>query len=244
MIRLERVSRSFQGARGGATIKAVDGVDLIIEPGECVVVTGRSGSGKTTLLNLMAGLIQPSAGRVVLEDIDLAHLSDSSRSALRNEKCGFVFQFPSLIPTLTALENVTVPALVNSRGSHGDARARASELLAAVGMGDRAEAYPCELSAGQEQRVVLARALWNGPRVLLADEPTSHLDETTEREILTMLSELHCRLGMTTVLVTHNRALGGRGTRTIEMVDGRVTADTKNGSSEGHQHGPCSNTGY
>ena len=243
MIRLEQVSRFFQGARGAAAIKAVDGVDLVIEPGEFVVITGRSGSGKTTLLNLMAGLTHPSLGRVVLEGMDLARLSDSRLSALRNEKCGFVFQFPSLIPTLTAIENVTVPALVSSQGPLGDAGARARELLDAVGMGDRAGAYPRELSAGQEQRVVLARALWNGPRVLLADEPTSHLDETTEREIMTMLSALHGRLGMTMVLVTHSRALVSCGARTIEMVNGRVTGDTTNGSGERDQHGLGGSTG-
>ncbi len=198
------------------------GVSVEIKSGEFAVIVGRSGSGKTTLLNLAAGLTRPTAGRVTLDGVELWDLTDRQQSHLRNRKIGFVFQFPSLLPTLTVLENVVLPTMFGSNGREAEPRERAKALLDRVGLADKLNSYPRQLSAGQQQRVVIARSLINQPQVLLADEPTSNLDEKTEMEIVDLFRDLHTSLGLTIVLVTHTRQLVSSGMRSIEMADGRI----------------------
>ncbi|MHB1341810.1 MAG: ABC transporter ATP-binding protein [Coriobacteriia bacterium] len=220
VIALRDVSKSY-GSEAEAPLTAVDNVTLDILPGEFVVISGRSGSGKTTLLNLMAGLAAPTSGTIRLDGTDLWSLPDRERSRLRNDMIGFVFQFPSLMPALTVLENVVLPgAFGASRGEGLEARAR--ELLGLVGVEEKSSAYPRQLSAGQQQRVVLARSLVNRPRIILADEPTSNLDEQTEAEMMTLFRSVHDATDVTIVMVTHALALLSHGTRTIEMTTGHL----------------------
>ena len=221
MIKLEDVTKVYDLGKGH-TVNAVRGVSLAIDSGVFAVIVGRSGSGKTTLLNLAAGLTRPTSGRVTLDGVDLWNLNDRQQSHLRNRKLGFVFQFPSLLPTLTVHENVILPTIFGSDGHEADVRERAEALLRRVGLSDKLTAYPRQLSAGQQQRVVIARSLINQPQVLLADEPTSNLDEQTELEIVDLFRDLHASLGLTIVLVTHTRQLVSSGMRTIEMADGRI----------------------
>ncbi len=206
------------------SVTAVRGVTLEIEPGEFVVITGRSGSGKTTLLNLAAGLTRPTSGEVWLDGIELWDLPDNELSSLRNEKMGFVFQFPSLLPSLTSLENVVLPAIFGTkRAPNGrDVRRQAAELLETVGLADKMRVYPRQLSAGQQQRVVIARSLIGRPEVLLADEPTSDLDEQTEQEIMDLFQTIHGQTGVTIVMVTHTSQLVSYGTRAIQMAGGLI----------------------
>jgi ABC-type lipoprotein export system ATPase subunit len=205
-------------------VTAVRNVTLTVARGEFLIITGRSGSGKTTLLNLASGLTQPTSGRVLWEDLDLWHLSDRQRSQLRNQRIGFVFQFPSLLPALTVLQNVTLPTIFTTDGVGPGTAERAVELLRTVGLADKLHVYPRQLSAGQQQRVVIARALFNQPQLLLADEPTSDLDERTEREIMDLFQEIHARTGVTMVAVTHTTQLVGYSTRHIRMSDGQLVA--------------------
>jgi ABC-type lipoprotein export system ATPase subunit len=221
MIKLEDVTKVYELGKGN-TVTAVRGVSLEIASGEFAVIVGRSGSGKTTLLNLAAGLTRPTSGRVALDGVDLWNLNDQQQSYLRNRKIGFVFQFPSLLPTLTVYENVILPTGFGSddRGPH--VRERAEAMLAKVGLSEKLNTYPRQLSAGQQQRVVIARSLINQPELLLADEPTSNLDEKTETEIIGLFRDLHTNLGLTIVLVTHTRQLISPEMRSIEMAEGRI----------------------
>lgn len=214
---LENVSKHFR--QGEALVRAVDEVSLEIFPGDFLVLTGRSGSGKTTLLSLIGGLTTPTAGRVHLFGRDLARLNDVALSAMRAERLGFVFQFASLLPTLTALDNVRLPGLFASRPV---TKATALELLGWVGLADKARSYPSALSGGQVARVALARALANRPALFLADEPTGNLDVDTEREIFTLLRELNRVRGVTILLVTHNPELACYGNRRLRMDCGRL----------------------
>jgi ABC-type lipoprotein export system ATPase subunit len=224
VISLAGIAKTYE-LPGGLPVQALRSVDRQIERGEFLVVTGRSGSGKTTLLNVIAGLTRPTAGEVVLNDAGLWELSDRERSLMRNRTMGFVFQFPSLLPMLTVLGNVTLP-LAFGRDPVPDGRQRAIELLEMVGLGDRLGSYPRQLSAGQQQRVVIARALINRPELLLADEPSSNLDEDTETEIMTLFSRIHAETDITIVMVTHARQLVAYGTRHAQMSDGVLGADT------------------
>jgi len=226
IIALRTVTKAY-AANGSPPVVAVDDVSLAIARGEFVMVTGRSGSGKTTLLNIVAGLTAPSSGGVTVDGQDLWSLTDRERSRMRNEKIGFVFQFPSLIPTLTALENVTLPTSLwpgpsDVVSSDGHAR----ELLDLVGLGDRAGAWPRQLSAGQQQRVVLARALIRRPRIILADEPSSNLDEATELEIMDVFRSVHEATGVTICMVTHTSQLLQWSTRSVKMAAGAVVEDS------------------
>lgn len=221
MIALESVTKVYPISKD-MQVTAVRDISLEISGGEFVVVTGRSGSGKTTLLNLAAGLTQPTSGRVLLDGHDLWQTSDRQRSVLRAQKVGFVFQFPSLLPSLTVLENVSLPAIFQPNGARPDAVHHARELLEQVGLASKASVYPRQLSAGQQQRVVVARALFNQPQVLLADEPTSDLDEVTEREIMDLFAQIHAQSSLTVVLVTHTTQLVGYGTRAMRMAEGRI----------------------
>jgi ABC-type lipoprotein export system ATPase subunit len=224
MIELRSVTKSYPAGKENPAVTALDNVSLAVRAGEFVVVTGRSGSGKTTLLNVAAGLARPTSGQVMLLGTDLWEQSDADRSRLRNEKLGFVFQFPSLLPALTVVENVSLPASFSRRdnGSAAEASARARELLDVVGLSDKLGAFPRQLSAGQQQRVVIARALINRPEVLFADEPSSDLDEQTEQEIMELFSRIHRDTSVTIVMVTHSTQLVSFGTRAVEMARGTV----------------------
>jgi ABC-type lipoprotein export system ATPase subunit len=221
MIRLDKVTKIYTLSKEHRVI-AVRDVNLEVSRGEFVIITGRSGSGKTTLLNLAAGLTQPTSGRVLWEELDLWSLTDRQRSLLRNQKIGFVFQFPSLLPSLTVLENVTLPTVFSVNGAGPDTHERANELLHTVGLADKLTVYPRQLSAGQQQRVVIARALSNQPEILLADEPTSDLDERTELEIMDLFQRIHSQTGVTILMVTHTTQLVSYGTRAIRMSGGQV----------------------
>ena len=222
MIELRNVTKVY-AAPNQAAVTAVREVSLTVARGQFVVITGRSGSGKTTLLNLAAGLTDPTSGEVLLQGANLRALPDRQRSLWRNEKIGFIFQFPSLLPSLSVLENVVLPtAFGRQRDNH--IYERATELLREVGLGEKLMAFPRQLSAGQQQRVVVARSLINRPEILLADEPTSDLDEQTEVEIMSLLKEIHGARGITVMMVTHTRELVRYGTRAIEMANGAIVA--------------------
>ena len=221
MITLNEVTKTYTIGKGNS-VPAVRGVSLEIRQGEFTIIIGRSGSGKTTLLNLAAGLTRPTSGSVLLDGINLLELTDEQQSLLRGQKIGFVFQFPSLLPSLNTHDNVVLPTLFGGNHDVQNIHARADQLLQQVGLADKLAALPSQLSAGQQQRVVIARALMNQPEVLLADEPTSNLDEQTEQEIMELFHDLHARLGITIVMVTHTHQLIPFGTRAVEMANGKI----------------------
>jgi putative ABC transport system ATP-binding protein/lipoprotein-releasing system ATP-binding protein len=221
MITLHDVAKVYTVSKE-VTVPAVRNANLHVEKGEFVVITGRSGSGKTTLLNLVAGLTRPTMGEVRFDGIEVWKLPDKEQSLLRNQRIGFVFQFPSLLPSLTSLENVMLPKMFGPDNDQKKVEVRAGQLLEQVGLAEKLHAYPRQLSGGQQQRVVIARALMNEPELLLADEPTSDLDEQTEHEIMALFQEIHAQTGVTALLVTHAAELGRYGTRSIQMVDGEI----------------------
>ncbi len=197
----------------------LDGVSFTIAAGEAVAVVGASGSGKSTLLSLLAGLDVPSEGSVSLDGVVLSTLDEDGRARIRGEKVGFVFQSFQLLPALTALENVMLP--LELRGDRG-AQASAREILQRVGLGERLEHYPRQLSGGEQQRVALARAFVAGPSLLFADEPTGNLDTETGRAIIDLLFELNAQNGTTLVLVTHDERLAERCGRILRLASGRL----------------------
>ncbi|MBM3907736.1 MAG: ABC transporter ATP-binding protein [Gemmatimonadetes bacterium] len=207
---------------GSHTLAVLKDVTFTIPQGAFVAIVGPSGSGKTTLLGLLAGLDVPSRGTVEIDGVGLHELSEDSRALLRGQKVGFVFQSFQLIPTLTALENVQVP--MELRGEAG-APERARELLTRVGLGDRLDHFPTQLSGGEQQRVALARAFSTRPRILFADEPTGNLDGQTGAKIVELLTALNREEGATVVLVTHERGLADRAQRLIRLADGLVVED-------------------
>jgi putative ABC transport system ATP-binding protein len=198
-------------------------VSFSIQQGAFVAIVGPSGSGKTTLLGLLAGLDTPTHGRVILDDADLTGMDEDQRARLRGEKVGFVFQSFHLFSTLTELEYVQVP--LELRGDAG-ASARARELLGRVGLGDRLDHFPTQLSGGEQQRVAIARAFANSPRILFADEPTGNLDSDTGAHIVELLEALNRESKTTIILVTHDLTLAGHAERIIRLSDGRVVSDT------------------
>jgi ABC-type lipoprotein export system ATPase subunit len=202
-----------------SVVTPVKKVSLKVNQGDFILIVGRSGSGKTTLLNLAAGLVKPSSGEVRLGEVDLWGMTDREQSSFRNQKIGFVFQFPSLIPSLTVTENVIVPTFFKAKNSSTDAYGGAKKILQNVGLGERFNSYPRQLSSGEQKRVVIARALMNQPSLLLADEPTSDLDEQTEREIMTLFREIQA-VGVTIMMVTHNLDLIPYATRALRMERG------------------------
>lgn len=237
MITLDNVTKIYTLSKE-QTVTAVQEVNLEIAADEFLIITGRSGCGKTTLLNLAAGLTPPTSGRVLFEGVDLWSLTDRQRSLLRNQKIGFVFQFPSLLPSLTALENVGLPTTFSTNGARANTYERAAHLLETVGLADKLRAYPRQLSAGQQQRVVIARALFNQPEILLADEPTSDLDERTELEIMDLFQEIHGQTGVTIVMVTHTTQLISYGTRAIRMRVGQILDAQRQEVAPGRPHPP------
>jgi putative ABC transport system ATP-binding protein len=227
MIVAEGLEKSYKS--GGRPLPVLRSIDLQIEAESFVSIVGPSGSGKTTLLGLLAGLDEPSGGRVLLDGEDIFALSEDGRAEFRAQKVGFVFQTFHLLPTLTALENVLVP--MELRGEATEARSRAVMLLERVGLGDRLDHYPTQLSGGEQQRVALARAFANRPRILFADEPTGNLDQATGGSIVEMIEELNREARTTLVLVTHDLSLAERGDRVISLADGRITSDRTGASA-------------
>jgi putative ABC transport system ATP-binding protein len=220
MLRCEGLTQTYLS--GGRPLTVLKNISFTLEDGGFLAIVGPSGSGKTTLLGLLAGLDRPAAGKVWLDGVDLAGMNEDARARLRAEKVGFVFQSFHLIPTLTARENVQVP--LELRGEAG-AEARATELLARVGLGYRMEHYPAQLSGGEQQRVALARAFSTRPRLLFADEPTGNLDGRTGHTIIDLMLELNRELGTTLVLVTHDIELARLARRTIRLADGTIIED-------------------
>ena len=221
MLQARQLSKEYQS--GDHRLAVLRDVSFTIPDGAFVAIVGPSGSGKTTLLGLLAGLDVPTHGSVLLDGDDLTHLSEDRRAQLRGAKVGFVFQSFQLIPTLTALENVQVP--LELRGDAG-APARARELLARVGLGDRVHHFPNQLSGGEQQRVAIARAFSNSPKLLFADEPTGNLDSETGARIVELLETLNRESCTTIVLVTHDLALARRAQRIIRLADGVVISDS------------------
>lgn len=225
LIRLENISRVYR--MGEEEVRALDGVSLEIEAGEFVAIMGQSGSGKSTLMNILGCLDRPTSGRYEVAGYDVATLDADELAALRRDVFGFVFQRYNLLADASAAENVEVPAVY--AGAHRSERSeRARELLARLGLGDRAGHRPGELSGGQQQRVSIARALMNGAEVILADEPTGALDSASGESVLELLKELHAD-GRTVILITHDANVAAHAHRVIEIHDGRITADNRNG---------------
>ncbi len=220
MYALTGVTRNFR--KGGSTIAAVQGIDLVIGDGEWLAIQGRTGHGKTTLLHLLGGLDRPTSGTVKLDGDDLTTMHESEVTSIRATSIGFIFQTFNLIPTLTAAENVEA-ALIPLGTSAAERRTRAAAALASVGLGNRARHLPSELSGGQQQRLGIARALVKRPRVLLADEPTGNLDEDTRDEIISLLENLWHQNKLTLVLVTHDTALAYRAPRVGVMRNGSLS---------------------
>jgi putative ABC transport system ATP-binding protein len=219
MLRAESLSKDYLS--GGRPLSVLKDITFDIAPGDLVAVVGPSGSGKTTLLGLLAGLDRPTRGRVIADGQDLGTLDEDGLARFRADRVGFVFQSFHLIPTLTARENIMVPLELRGEPA-GD---RADALLLRVGLAERADHYPTQLSGGEQQRVALARAFVNRPRILFADEPTGNLDAATGAKVIEILLELNRESGTTTVLVTHDLELAGQARRVIRLRDGVVIED-------------------
>ncbi|MCH8158063.1 MAG: ABC transporter ATP-binding protein [Nitrospinae bacterium] len=221
MIQISGLNKSLHG--GGHRVDILNGINLTIPDGQFVAVTGASGSGKTTLLSLMAGLDAPTSGSIVIDGQDITKLNEDELAELRGQRFGFIFQSFHLIPTLTALENVILAAELG--GSNG-AQKKSADLLDQVGLADRIQHYPAQLSGGEQQRLCLARAFVNEPDIVLADEPTGNLDSKNSERILDLMLELHRIRQATVVLVTHEADIAGKSQRILTMADGRIVADT------------------
>ena len=223
MILLERVCKHFEGRR---RVTALEDVNLDIPKGELVSIVGPSGSGKSTLLNLIGGLDRPTAGTITLDGQRLDGLADDGLTAVRRDKLGIIFQFFNLLPSLTCLENVALPLHLRGWPSK-KINARAPELLELVKLSASLDHVPDELSGGERQRVAIARALSVYPPILLADEPTGNLDTQTGLDILSLINDLHVRLGATILIVTHDMNVAATCQRTITIRDGRIVADVR-----------------
>jgi putative ABC transport system ATP-binding protein len=235
MYELSGVTKNYQ--KGRATVAALAGVDLRIEDGEWLAIQGPTGHGKTTLLQILGGLDRPTSGVADFDGQDLAALRESQVNRVRASSIGFIFQTFNLIPTLNAQENVET-ALVPLGVGASERRSSAAQALADVGLSDRARHLPSELSGGQQQRVAIARALVKKPAVVLADEPTGNLDESTRDEIIGLLDDLWRSRGLTLVLVTHDSTMAGRAQRIGLMRTGRldIKQDTRHGTSRPSRH--------
>lgn len=225
MLRLQAVSKIFH--RRGAAVTALQPTTLEIAAGEYVAVVGPSGSGKTTLLSVVGGMLAPTNGQVILDGHSLYELSVKERTGLRGRKIGFVFQTFNLVPYLTALENVQVPLYLAGISAR-EQRRRAQSVLERVGLADRVQHKPGQLSVGQQQRVALARTLANDPALILADEPTGNLDPATREQVLELFDGFHAE-GRTLVMVTHDPAAAARAQRTLRLEQGSVCADRPGG---------------
>ncbi len=218
MIEVKDLTKTY--AIAGQSTKAVDGVSFTVQSGEMVSIVGHSGSGKTTLLSLMGGLTRPDYGSVVIDGVDIWQMEDDALSEFRNRKMNFVYQFSSLMPTLTALENVMLPTVFGTFDK--GVEEYALELLATVGLRDKMNSYPSHLSGGQQRRVAIARAFVNRPEIVLADEPTGDLDEETEAEIMAFFEKTNREKNVTVVMVTHSTELALRAGKRLRMKHGTL----------------------
>lgn len=221
LLRTVEISKHYPS--GGTIIRAVSDVSLSIAYGEFVAICGRSGSGKSTLMNLLGLLERPDSGKYALQGREVATLSEDTRAAIRRQDIGFIFQLPALLPRATSLENVELP-LVYANVPRSKRRRRAKDALDRVGLADRSQHWPSQLSGGEQQRVVIARAMVNNPALILADEPTGSLDSGTGDEILSLFEGLH-RDGHTIIVVTHATEVASRAQRKITLHDGRILKD-------------------
>ena len=215
MIQLHNITKSF------GTLQVLKGIDLTISKGEIVSIVGPSGAGKTTLLQIMGTLDTPDTGSVIIDGTDVTQLNDKELARFRNRQLGFVFQFHQLLPEFTALENISLPALIAGH-SKKQATMRAKELLDYLGLSDRANHKPAELSGGERQRVAVARALVNHPAIILADEPSGSLDSKNKEELHQLFFQLRAKFGQTFIIVTHDESLSQTTDRTIHIKDGQI----------------------
>ena len=215
MIEVKDIHKSF------GDLEVLKGVNLKVEKGEIVAIVGKSGAGKTTLLQIIGTLDRPTKGQVLMDDTDVFAMKDRELAAFRNKHIGFIFQFHQLLPEFTALENVCIPAMI-AREKEADYQARATQLLTELGLKDRMNHKPNELSGGEKQRVAAARALMMKPTIILADEPTGSLDTQNKKELSDLLLQLRKQYGQTILLVTHDKELAAIADRTIEIVDGVI----------------------
>ena len=215
MIDVKDIHKSF------GDLEVLKGVNLEVKKGEIVAIVGKSGAGKTTLLQIIGTLDRPTKGQIVIDGTDVFRMKDKELAAFRNKHIGFIFQFHQLLPEFTALENVCIPAMI-AREKEADYKARAEKLLRELGLNNRMNHKPNELSGGEKQRVAAARALMMSPDIILADEPTGSLDEKNKKELSELLLELRKEYGQTILLVTHDKELAGMADRVIEIKDGRI----------------------
>lgn len=232
MIELQNVTKTVRSGTEDLTI--LDDVSIKVNDGEFVSVTGASGSGKSTLLGLIAGLDAPTTGAILIDGDDITKMSEDYLAEIRSEKIGFVFQSFHLIPSLTAFENILIPMEILGLK---DARSRAEKLLADVDLTNRGHHYPSELSGGEQQRIAIARAFANQPKILLADEPTGNLDSKNGGHIFDLMTELHARSNITLVLVTHDQNLAEMAERQIILKDGQVVSDENLNHREHRENG-------
>ena len=216
MIQVNDIHKSF------GDLEVLKGVNLKVEKGEIVAIVGKSGAGKTTLLQLIGTLDRPTSGKVLIDDTDVFALNDTQLAAFRNRHIGFIFQFHQLLPEFTALENVCIPAMI-ARQKETDYKPRAEQLLRELGLAERMNHKPNELSGGEKQRVAAARALMMQPTIILADEPTGSLDEKNKKELSDLLLKLRKEYGQTILLVTHDKELAHIADRVIEIIDGKIS---------------------
>lgn len=225
MITIKGIKKSF------GTLEVLKGIDLEINKGEVVSIVGPSGAGKTTLLQIMGTLDKADSGSVIIDGVDIGSLNANKMAEFRNLNIGFVFQFHQLLPEFTALENIMIPAYIAGKPTK-EARQRAKELLEFMGLADRADHKPGQLSGGEKQRVAVARALVNNPAVILADEPSGSLDSQNKTELHRLFFELRDKFGQTFVIVTHDEQLAATTDRTIKMRDGLLDTDADTGTAE------------
>ena len=223
MIEIIRLIKTLHG--GGHKVEILKSLDLTIPSGQFIAITGHSGSGKTTLLSLIAGLDTPTSGTIHIDGQDITKLNEDELALLRGKRFGFIFQNFHLIPTLTAVENVVLSAELNNTPG---ATKKSEDLLGVVGLGDRMQHYPAQLSGGEQQRLSLARAFINEPDIILADEPTGNLDSKNSDRIIKLIRELHRVKQATIVLVTHETQIANQSQRILTLEDGQIIADRKN----------------